>query len=70
MSMLLEDPAIGALTWCWRTPWRGCQGSGRMLSRGMRIRQIGLTSGEIMSARGYRDGGKDWCRLLLGLVLF
>jgi hypothetical protein len=31
---------------------------------------MGLTSGEILPARGYQDGGKDWCGLLPGLVLF
>jgi hypothetical protein len=41
-----------------------------MLSRGLRIRHTGLTDGEILPARGYWNGEKDWCKLLLGLVLF
>jgi hypothetical protein len=45
--------------------WSGC-----VRNWGMRIRQTGLTGDEILPASGYCDGGKDWCRLLLGLVLF
>jgi hypothetical protein len=45
--------------------WPGC-----VLSRGVRIRQTDLIDGEVLPARGYRDGGKDWCRLLPDLVLF
>jgi hypothetical protein len=33
-------------------------------------RQNGLTSGEILSAHDYRNGGRCWHVLLLGLVLF
>jgi hypothetical protein len=38
------------------------------MSRGKR--RSGLTSGEILPARDYRDGGAYWHRLLLGLILF
>jgi hypothetical protein len=59
-SLLLpEDPAPGALIRYWRTPRRGCRGTECMLRRGLRIRQTGLTGGEILFAHGYRDGGKD-----------
>jgi hypothetical protein len=36
----------------------------------MRIGQTGVTGGEILPAHGYRDGKKDWCGVLLGLILF
>jgi hypothetical protein len=35
----------------------------------MRTRKTGLTGGQILLAYDYQDGGKDWCRLLPGLVL-
>jgi hypothetical protein len=36
-----------------------------MSSRGLRIRQTGLTGAEILPVHGYQDGGKDGCGLLL-----
>jgi hypothetical protein len=36
-----------------------------MSSRGLRIRQTGLTGAEILPVHGYRDGEKDGCGLLL-----
>jgi hypothetical protein len=53
MSRLSEDPAPGTLTRCWRILGCGHRGHGRMLSRSLRIRQTGLTGGEILSARDY-----------------
>jgi hypothetical protein len=41
-----------------------------MLSWGVRIRQTGLIGSEVSPSGGYRDGGKDRCRLLRGLLLF
>jgi hypothetical protein len=41
-------------------------GGGSASSRGLRIRLVGLIGGEILPAHGYRDGGIDWCELLLG----
>jgi hypothetical protein len=41
-----------------------------MLSRGLGVRQTGLTGTEILPAHGYQDRGKDWCGLLPGLLLF
>jgi hypothetical protein len=35
---------------------------------GMRL--TGLTGGEILPAYGYQGKGKDWCGLLLGLIIF
>jgi hypothetical protein len=52
------------------TPRCGCQGPGYVSNSGVRIRSTRLTGGKILPARGHRDGGKDWCGLLMGLVLF
>jgi hypothetical protein len=57
-----------ALTRYRRTPWYGYRGPGFVSSRGLRVRQVGLIGGEILPAHGYRDGGRDWCRLLPDLV--
>jgi hypothetical protein len=48
----------------------GYRGSRCVLSQGARIRQAGLIGVEILPAHGHRGGGKDWCGLLSGLVLF
>jgi hypothetical protein len=34
------------------------------------MRQAGLTGDEIMSVHGHRGGGKCWCGLRSGLILF
>jgi hypothetical protein len=39
-------------------------------SRDARRSYSGLTGGKILLACGHQNGRKDWCRLLLGLVLF
>jgi hypothetical protein len=51
-------------------PERGCRVPGCVPSWGVRIRLTELIGGKILPTRGYRDGGKDWHRLLPGLVLF
>jgi hypothetical protein len=53
-----------------KPPSVAIMGPGCMPSRGARIRQVGLTGGKILSAHGHLCGGKEWCRLLPGLVLF
>jgi hypothetical protein len=45
-------------------------GARYMLSRGLGVRQTGLTGTEILPAHGYQDRGKDRCGLLPGLLLF
>jgi hypothetical protein len=45
-------------------------GGRRMLSRGLWIRQTGLTGGEILPVRGYRDGGKGLLQITPGSSSF
>jgi hypothetical protein len=66
MPPLPEEPALGALTRYWATPRHGCWGPKCVLSRGVRIRLIGLTSGEILPTHGFQDGertGTDYSRV-------
>jgi hypothetical protein len=51
-------------TRCWKPPGKatGCPGWGERCN--------GLIGGKILSACGYHNEGKRWCRLLSGLVLF
>jgi hypothetical protein len=70
MPLLLEDSAPVVHTQYWRTLRCGYRGPGCVSSQGLRIRQAGLTCGEILPACGYWDGGRDWCGLLTGPVLF
>jgi hypothetical protein len=70
MAPLPEDPTLVAFSRYWRTPRCGYWGPGCVPSWGLRIRQAGLIGDKILPARGYRDGGRDWCGLILGLVLF
>jgi hypothetical protein len=70
MLPLLEDPARVAHTRYWRTPRCGCRGPRCVPSQSFRVRQTGLTGGEILPTHGYRDVGSNWCGLLLGRVLF
>jgi hypothetical protein len=51
-----------------KAPRHSCWKAGHVIGRG--VRWAGLTGGEILSAHGYRDELKCWCRLLLSLALF
>jgi hypothetical protein len=56
--LLPKDLTRGALTWYWKNPKRGYRGPRCVPSRGIRIRQTGmtfLTGGKILPARDYRD---------------
>jgi hypothetical protein len=70
MSLLPKDPAPGALARCWRTPERGCQRPGHMLSRGLRIKWTELIGNEILPTHGCQDGGKGLVRIAPGSSFF
>jgi hypothetical protein len=57
MALHPENVALGAIMRYWRTPRCDSLGLGCVLSRGVRVRQIGLIGSKILAARGYRDGG-------------
>jgi hypothetical protein len=52
-----------------KAPGRGCWGTERVSSWGIRI-YIRQTGDEILPGRGYCNGREDYYRLFLGLVLF